>query len=176
MAIAVLALITLGHVSLAQQKTSIKSKIIVPHARPQSFSGAATLSRLQPKHSTPKGFRFQRAALIPHASEFTSVAFSEATRTAIQVSRAVLQAGITLSVLVLLGRFVVDTTEGVDRNDDVPQKLIKATEPVLGPVRKVVPKYFEVDISAIAICSVLLLFNELVVAEKGILNMLAAKR
>uniref|UniRef100_A0A7S2TK61 Uncharacterized protein n=2 Tax=Lotharella oceanica TaxID=641309 RepID=A0A7S2TK61_9EUKA len=176
MSVAAFALIALGQVSFAQQKTSIRTGTMTSHLRPRLLSGAATLSRPQPKHLSPMGSRFQKSVLVPRASEFASVAFSEATRTAIQVSRAVLQASITLSILALLGRFVVDTTEGVNRNDDVPQKLIKTTEPILGPVRKVVPKYFEVDISAIAICSVLLLFNELVVAEKGILNMLAAKR
>jgi len=133
MSVAAFALIALGQVSFAQQKTSIRTGTMTSHLRPRLLSGAATLSRPQPKHLSPMGSRFQKSVsffqmiwitsvrfpsckvLVPRASEFASVAFSEATRTAIQVSRAVLQASITLSILALLGRFVVDTTEGVNR-------------------------------------------------------------
>jgi len=110
-------------------------------------------------------------------NEITSeLALTDAARGAISVTRLVLQAAVNLSILALLGRFVVDTTEGVDRNDKLPQQIINATEPILAPARKVIPYLFEVDASALAIIAVLTFVNELFIGERGILSMLAAKR
>jgi len=94
------------------------------------------------------------------------VALSDSSRFAIQALRALLQFGINISILALLGRFVVDTTEGVNKKDELPTKLIEVTEPVLGPSRKVIPYLFEVDASALAIIAVLTLTNELFIGDR----------
>mmetsp|Transcript_4140 Transcript_4140/g.5527 ORF Transcript_4140/g.5527 Transcript_4140/m.5527 type:complete len:189 (+) Transcript_4140:77-643(+) len=162
-------------------KTNSHSKTIT-HPWPLMHYAAA--DRTSYASSSPTAVRksyrgvMMNQVFSPRAvNEITNeLALTDAARGVISAARLVLQAAVNISILALLGRFVVDTTEGVDRNEDLPQRIINATEPILAPARKIVPYLFEVDASALAIIAVLTLANELFIGERGILSMLAAKR